>query len=173
MLMETVEVEFTRLTRRGRERVREIFTGRRTSSLSSDEITASWVAGYEPGADDSLVGRDPRQMTQGEIRAMGHEPMSATAAIRAKCLDCCAGSADEVRKCVAMGCPSWPWRIGTNPWRQPLSDEQREIRRQRALERGFGALRQGVGASLSDESSLDGRWRIRASHAVSTGPAAC
>jgi hypothetical protein len=57
---------------------------------------------------DWLVGRDPRRMAQRELRAMGHEPMSPMEAIRAKCLDCCAGSLHEVRCCVAMACPSWP-----------------------------------------------------------------
>jgi hypothetical protein len=58
-------------------------------SLTPEELKAAWVAGYEPsGVDDWPVGRDPRRMTPDEIRAMGHEPLSPTAAIRAKCLDC-------------------------------------------------------------------------------------
>ena len=61
------------------------------------------------------VGRDPRAMTQDDLRALGHAPMSATKAIRARCLDCCNGSAAEVRLCTATGCPSWPWRMGKNP----------------------------------------------------------
>jgi hypothetical protein len=40
-----------------------------------------------------LEGRDPRTMSQDELRAMGHVPMSPNEAIRAHCLDCCAGSA--------------------------------------------------------------------------------
>jgi len=142
---------FTILTRRGRERVREVFTGRKVSSLSPQELAAAHAAGYEPGTNDRLVGRDPRQMTQDELRAMGHEPMSATAAIRAKCLDCMSGSPDGVRLCVAMACPSHPWRMGTNPWRQPMSDEQREIRRQRALRSGFSGRRDAATAGLDDE----------------------
>ena len=47
---------------------------------------------------------------------MGHRPSSPMQAIRARCLDCCAGSADEVRKCVSLTCPSWPFRTGKNPW---------------------------------------------------------
>jgi hypothetical protein len=142
---------FTTLTRRGRERVREVFTGRKVSSLSEVERAAAYEAGYEPYGSDPLVGRDPRRMTQDELRAMGHEAMSATAAIRARCLDC-AGSPDEVRKCVAMACPSWPWRMGTNPWRQPISEEQREFRRQNAIQRGFGRSRVGVQPIESDEA---------------------
>ncbi len=48
-------------------------------------------------------------------------------AIRAKCLDCCCGSASEVRKCVAVDCSLWPFRIGVNPFRKKrtLSAEQK------------------------------------------------
>jgi len=53
------------------------------------------------------------------------------AIIRAHCLDCCGGSSDEVRKCTALDCPSWPFRIGTNPWRAPLSEAERTRRRDR------------------------------------------
>jgi hypothetical protein len=108
-------VEFTILTWHGREHVREVFTGRPVSSLTPKEHAAARGARYEPsGVDDWLAGRDPRAMTQEEIRSMGHEPMSPMEAIRARCLDCMAGSADEVRKCVAMACPLWPFRMGKN-----------------------------------------------------------
>ena len=51
------------------------------------------------------------------LEAAGFESMTPMAAIRAKCLDCCAGSAQEVRYCVATSCPSWPYRMGSNPFR--------------------------------------------------------
>ena len=34
-------------------------------------------------------------------------------AIRLKCLDCCCGSAYEVRLCPARQCPLWRFRLGT------------------------------------------------------------
>ena len=37
---------------------------------------------------------------------MGHKRMSPLRAIRAHCLDCCGGSAQEVGKCMALRCPS-------------------------------------------------------------------
>lgn len=77
-----------------------------------------------------LEGRDPRTMSQDELRAMGHVPMSPNEAIRAHCLDCCAGSAQEVAKCMAQRCPSWPFRMGKNPWRKQPSSEQREAMRE-------------------------------------------
>jgi hypothetical protein len=33
--------------------------------------------------------------------------------------------ADEVRKCIVMTCPSWPFRTSRNPWRE-VSEAQRE-----------------------------------------------
>ena len=78
-----------------------------------------------------LEGRDPRTMSSEEVVAMGHKPMSPLQAIRAHCLDCCGGSAQEVAKCMALRCPSWPFRMGTNPHRKPPSDEQRLAMRER------------------------------------------
>ena len=74
----------------------------------------------------ALVGRDPRQMTTEELEQLGHERISPLKALRLRCLDCCAGSASEVRLCVSVTCPSWPFRMGRSPWRQPLSEETRE-----------------------------------------------
>jgi hypothetical protein len=92
----------------------------------------AWIAlGTEAGSDGRRIGRDPRKMRPDELRALGHAPMAPTAAIRAHCLDCCGGSSDEVRKCVALRCPSWPFRFGANPWRAPLSEAERARRRER------------------------------------------
>ena len=33
-------------------------------------------------------------------------------AIRLKCLDCCCGSASEVRRCELRKCPLWKYRMG-------------------------------------------------------------
>ena len=44
-------------------------------------------------------------------------------AIRAKCLDCSAGSADEVRKCTIKDCPLYPFRSGKNPNRKGIGNK--------------------------------------------------
>lgn len=72
------------------------------------------------------IGRDPRSMPAAELEALGHPRISQTDAIRAKCLDCCCGSPAEVRRCGAIDCALWPFRMGTNPYRQPMSQERRE-----------------------------------------------
>ena len=40
------------------------------------------------------------------------ERVGRSKAIRLKCLDCCAGQAAEVRKCTAVNCPLWRYRMG-------------------------------------------------------------
>lgn len=40
---------------------------------------------------------------------------SPTRAIRAKCIDCCAGNKREVRMCALTSCPLHPFRFGKNP----------------------------------------------------------
>lgn len=53
--------------------------------------------------------------------------------IRAKCLDCCCGSAKEVEACPIVKCPLWRWRSGKNPFREKreLSEEQKAAARER------------------------------------------
>ena len=53
--------------------------------------------------------------------------MTPMKAIRAKCLDCCCGSSNEVRLCTATGYPLYEFRLGKNPNIKPrqLTEEQR------------------------------------------------
>lgn len=44
--------------------------------------------------------------------------MNPLKAIRAKCLDCCGGSAPEVQLCTATKCDLHQFRFGTNPTRK-------------------------------------------------------
>jgi hypothetical protein len=76
------------------------------------------------------VGRDPRRMSRDELIAAGHKPMSPLKALRARCLDCCAGSANEVRLCSAVSCPALPFSLGSSPWRPPASEARQEAQRQ-------------------------------------------
>jgi hypothetical protein len=93
------------------------------------------------------VGRDPRQVSREELIGAGHKPMSAQRALRARCLDCCAGSANEVRLCTAISCPAWPFRLGSSPWRPPASEARQEAQRQAgarlALRQSAATVRKG------------------------------
>jgi len=46
---------------------------------------------------------------------MEEKKITPVKAIRLKCLDCCCGSAHEVKLCVATQCPLYPYRFGKNP----------------------------------------------------------
>jgi hypothetical protein len=98
-----------------------------------------------------LEGRDPRTMSPAELAEMGHEPMSPLQAIRARCLDCCAGSAQEVAKCMSLCCPSWPFRKGTNPYRKPPSDEQRQAMQERG--RRLAKVNKSPGSDARDDGT--------------------
>ena len=73
------------------------------------------------------------------LQAAGFEPSSPMEVIRAKCLDCCADSAQEVRYCVSVNCPNWPYRMGSNPFRPPMSEERKAASRA-ALAKGRATL---------------------------------
>ena len=65
-----------------------------------------------------LVGRDPRTVPAEDWD--GRHWLVGMKAIRAKCLDCCAEDASEVRKCVSTSCALWPLRMSSVPsgWRE-------------------------------------------------------
>jgi hypothetical protein len=55
------------------------------------------------------------------------EIKSPIKAIRAKCLDCCGGSSNEVKLCPATECPIYAFRFGRNPYRtvRVMTEEQK------------------------------------------------
>ena len=103
------------------------------------------------------VGRDPRTLSADELEQLGHARVSPLRALRLKCLDCCNGSAREVRLCTAVDCPSWPFRMGKNPWRAPLGAE---VRTQRAAtmtrNRASALSKPDKTQAQIDASGLDG-----------------
>ncbi len=65
---------------------------------------------------NEVIGMDPRQMQLSEIKELGHKRVSPMKAIRLRCLDCCNQQQSEVRKCTAVKCVLWPFRMGKNIW---------------------------------------------------------
>jgi hypothetical protein len=63
------------------------------------------------------------------LRALGHQPEAVLKAIRRKCLECSGGSHAEVTDCLVRQCPLFPFRLGKNPWRAPVSEAQRQASR--------------------------------------------
>ena len=88
------------------------------------------------------VGRDPREMTAAELSALGQQPISPLRALRLRCIDCSGDSANEVRLCTAVQCPAWPFRMGKNPWRSPVSEARRNQARTLADRRAGLAVEQ-------------------------------
>lgn len=83
--------------------------------------------------EDCLVGRDPRTLSSCDLEAMGRPRINRASAIRAKCIEFCAGSPIEVRRCGAIDCALWPFKMGTDPYRAPISEERRAALEERAL----------------------------------------
>jgi hypothetical protein len=52
-----------------------------------------------------------------EVSMKSKTPLKA---IRAKCLDCCAGQPSEIRRCVIDDCPLFSYRFGNNPSRKGI-----------------------------------------------------
>jgi hypothetical protein len=102
------------------------------------------------------IGRDPREMTREDLQALGHEPMSPLKALRLWCLDCCCDQPSEVRKCTAIKCPSWPFRMGANPWRAETSEAKREAGRQAMLRMRAHAGNPGQEPGESDDEASAG-----------------
>ena len=79
--------------------------------------------------NDELVGKAPAEVPL-EILLRAFSAQNPVKAIRARCLDCCCDQPSEVRKCVSTDCASWPFRMGTNPFRKkPKLSEAERLRR--------------------------------------------
>ena len=138
--------------------------------LSRKPMTIDRATCLEPCATEGsdLVGRDPRQMGRIGLEAAGFEPSSPMETIRAKSPDCCVGSAREVRYCVWMACPSWPFRMGSNRFRAPVSDARRAALRANAL-KGRAALAKSPLAGYRELSQLIAERRASAKGLAQAG----
>ena len=57
---------------------------------------------------------------------MEKKRLTPVKAIREKCLDCCCGSANEVKLCTIERCALWPYRFGKNPHHREMTQEEKE-----------------------------------------------
>jgi hypothetical protein len=98
------------------------------------------------------VGRDPRKCTKDEMIAWGHVPAPVLSVIREKCLDCCEGTPSEVRRCVAITCALWPYRMNHNPMRdkREMSEEERE-----AVGKRFAMAREAKNAGKNKDGIFE------------------
>src|SRR6476469_10033616 len=84
--------------------------------------------------EGELIGKHPNEVPS-QFLSLKFRAQNPLKAIRERCFDCCCGNAAEVRKCVAIDCPSWPFRMGTNPFRKKreLTAQQKRERKVRLL----------------------------------------
>jgi hypothetical protein len=84
------------------------------------------------GDENQSIGKHPADVPP-EILSQKFRAQNPLKAIREKCLDCSCGNAAEVRKCVAVDCALWPYRMGMNPFRKKyrLSAAQKRERAER------------------------------------------
>ena len=75
------------------------------------------LKGTQP-RDNILVGKNPLFLEGVQLDAAGIERTTPLKAIRAHCIDCCAGNKAEVRRCVAVKCALWHLRMGANPFQK-------------------------------------------------------
>lgn len=68
------------------------------------------------GKDGWLIGLNPLEIDVNDLADAGHKQQPLAKAIRQNCLDCMGGSPGEVRKCAAIQCAMWPYRMGKNPF---------------------------------------------------------
>jgi hypothetical protein len=74
----------------------------------------------------------PGPMKADDLQTAGYEPEPVLRAIRRKCLWCSGGDAKEVASCLVPDCALYPFRMGKNPWRAPVSEARREAARRNA-----------------------------------------
>lgn len=90
----------------------------------------------------TTIGRDPRTLSVAEFEALGHRKEPLLKLIRRNCIDCAGNNEAEVRRCALVACPFWPYRMNTNPFAVPQSEERRaaageRLRRLRAKQGEF------------------------------------
>ena len=109
----------------------------RLEQIAKSEVPATTLPGAKLCTGETASLGDPacgaagsKATLQEALRAAGYRPMSPLRALRLRCLDCCLGSANEVRLCTAVSCPAWPFRLGSSPWRPPASEARQEAQRQ-------------------------------------------
>ena len=86
--------------------------------------------------EGALIGKDPRKVDPA-ILARKFSAQNPLKALRARCLDCVCGQPLEIRKCTATDCPSWPFRMNSNPFRRKPQLSEEELQRRTDLLKAY------------------------------------
>ena len=81
----------------------------------------------ESGTEGEPQGADPRYLPVKIFKSLGHVPKPLSKVIRAHCVECSGGSKAEARLCTATKCHLWPYRMGTNPFRQKQTPSEKQL----------------------------------------------
>ena len=96
--------------------------------------------------DGETEGLEPREMPRSLLAEIGHSQMPLLRVIRGKCLDC-SYTVSEVRRCQAVDCALWPYRIGSNPFRAERSEAQKAAATEAAKRLRNSVLKANEGAT--------------------------
>jgi hypothetical protein len=91
--------------------------------------------------DGETEGIDPRSVPTSALETAGHSAAPILKIIRDKCIDCCCGQLAEVRKCTAVGCALWPYRLGFNPFRDTTKNRIAALKNPGNFRDNFGTSR--------------------------------
>jgi hypothetical protein len=106
------------------------------------------------------AGRDPRSASREALIAV-HKPKPLLKAMRDKCIDCSGGSPSEAANCSAVGCPLWPYRMGTNPFSNRKGTRQAVEAMQEAKRCLKTSVQQSPNEIVPVETPKDRRGRAR------------
>jgi hypothetical protein len=114
----------------GCSRQRVAYDSRRIADIEEWLTTKLGPLAHFEAVDQSApAGAQFPRDDRDRVEAAGAPANDRARGVASRCLDCCAGSAHEVRSSVAVTCPAWPFRLGKAPWRAPLSDAEKHRRR--------------------------------------------
>jgi hypothetical protein len=108
------------LGREAEEERRDLKLGEQQAVANSPSLSAKQL--IVRNLDGSTEGVSPHSLSADELRSAGHLPAPILQVIRHKCIDCSGGSISEARRCTAIGCDLWPYRMGTNPFRRGMTN---------------------------------------------------
>ena len=73
---------------------------------------------YPTELKDLLASKPPEFWGASLLKRIGHKKKPTLRIIRATCMDCCHNQRSCVRLCPRIHCPSWPYRLATDPFRK-------------------------------------------------------
>lgn len=106
--------------------------------MGGSEVVKPGMEKVRVEGTDQIWGANPKTLSSEILGEMGHVPLPLLRVIRNFCIECCGGDRTEARRCVAVRCQLWPYRLGKNPFRQNNLDDERRAELSARARRTFG-----------------------------------